>query len=71
MYINLPKALAKYGKFKLNLMSQMNKDNIIIMWFVILFLAVIQLVRYIVVFLGWGIYSVFYGIYWCVKKIIK
>lgn len=70
MYIGLSKTIARFGGFRLGIGMRLNKKNAAWLSFVIMFVAIFQLMWYMMLLCGWMIYAMFYGMYWCIKKII-
>lgn len=71
MYLSLSKTIAKFGGFRLGLGIRMNKKNSIWVSLLVLFIVMFQLMWYMMILCGWLMYAMCYGIYWCIKKIIK
>ena len=70
MFISLSKTIARFGGFRLGIGMRLNKKNAIWLSLIIMFVAMFQLMWYMLLLCGWMIYAVCYGIYWCIKKII-
>ena len=70
MFISFSKTIARFGGFRLGIGMRLNKKNAIWMSLIILFVAMFQLMWYMLILCGWLIYAVCYAIYWCIKKII-
>ena len=71
MYIGFSKTIAKFGGFRLGVGMRMNKKNAAWMWLVILGVSLLKLMWYMMIVVGWLIYAMCYGTYWCVKKIVR
>ena len=70
MFISFSKTLARFGGFRLGIGIRLNKKNAIWLSLIVMFVAIFQLMWYMLLLYGWLIYAVCYGIYWCIKKII-
>ena len=70
MFISFSKTIARFGGFRLGVGMRLNKKNAIWMSLIVLFVAMFQLMWYMLILCGWMMYAVCYGIYWCIKKII-
>ena len=70
MFISFSKTIARFGGFRLGIGMRLNKKNAIWMSLIVLFVAMFQLMWYMLILCGWMMYAVCYGIYWCIKKII-
>lgn len=68
MFISFSKTLAKFGGFRLGVGVRMNKKNAVWISFIAIFIVLFKLTWYMLLFSGWMIYAVFYGLYWCIKK---
>lgn len=71
MFISFSKTLVKFGGFRLGCGIRITKKNALWMSLVYLFVLCFQLMWYGVVLAFWLMYAFFYGVYWCVKAIIK
>ncbi|MBO7149342.1 MAG: hypothetical protein J6V71_00455 [Clostridia bacterium] len=71
MFISLSKTIAKVGGFRLGVGLRITKNNILWVSIILMFVYMIQLTWYMMVLCGWIMYAMFYGIIWCVKKIVK
>lgn len=71
MFLSLSKTFAKVGGFRLGLGIRMTKKNAPYMLFLIFFVSMFQLMWYMMVLCFWLMYAMCYGIYWCVKQIIR
>ena len=70
MFIGFSKTIARVGGVRLNMGMRMNKKNAAWFSLLILFIALFKLIWYMLLLCGWLIYAMFYGMYWCIKKII-
>lgn len=70
MFLSLSKTFAKFGKFRLGLGIRVTKSNVIWTSFILFFIYMLQLCWYILVLCFWLMYAFYYGIYWCIKKLI-
>ena len=70
MFISFSKTIARFGGFRLGVGMRLNKKNAIWMSLIVLFVAMFQLMWYMLILCGWMMYAVCYGIYWCIKKTI-
>ena len=71
MFISLSKTLAKVGGFRLGLGIRMNKRNAPLLWCLTLFVSMFQLMWYLTILCLWLMYAMCYGIYWCIKQIVR
>ncbi len=69
MFLSLSKTIAKIGGFRLGLGIRITKKNAAIMSFVLFFVLMFQLMWYMMVVCFWLMYAMFYGIYWCIRKV--
>lgn len=70
MFISLSKTIARFGGFRLGIGMRLNKKNAIWAWLILFFIGIFQLMWAMILICGWSIYAMFYGLYWCIKKII-
>ena len=70
MFISFSKTIARFGGFRLGVGMRLSKKNAIWMSLIVLFVAMFQLMWYMLILCGWMMYAVCYGIYWCIKKTI-
>ena len=71
MFISFSKTVARFGGFRLGFGMRLNKKNAVWAWLVLLFVGIFQLLWSMFVLCGWLIYAMFYGLYWCTKKLIS
>ena len=71
MFIGFSKTIARFGGFRLGIGMRFNKKNAIWLSLIVMFIAMFQLMWYMLLLCGWIIYAICYGIYWCIKKIIN
>ena len=71
MFISLSKTIARFGGFRLGIGMRLNKKNAMWMWLILFFVGMFQLMWGMMLICGWLIYAMFYGLYWCIKKIIR
>ena len=69
MFIGFSKTVARFGGFRIGLGMRMSKKNAVWMYFLIMFVALFKLMWYMMLLVGWLIYAMCYGTYWCIKKI--
>ena len=69
MFVGLSKTIARFGGFRLGIGMRINKKNAVWIAFVIMFIALFKLMWYVMVFCAWIMYAIFYGMYWCLKKL--
>lgn len=70
MFFSFSKTIARFGGFRLGLGIRITKKNAVWIALLTMFVAMFQLMWYMLLLCGWMIYAVCYGIYWCIKKII-
>ncbi len=70
MFISLSKMLGK-TKFRIGAGLRITKNNVVWMSFVLLFIAVFQMMWYMCVLCFWVMYAICYGIYWLIKKLVQ
>lgn len=70
MFISFSKTMAKFGGMRLGFGLRITKTNFIWMAFILMFVYLFQAMWYMLVLMGWLVYAVCYGIYWCIKKIL-
>jgi hypothetical protein len=63
--------MAKFGGFRLGVGMRMTKKNAFLFFFVMLFVYIFKLMWYMMLLVGWLIYAMLYGMYWCIKKIAR
>lgn len=71
MFLSLSKTIVRYGKLRLGLGIRITKKNVIYMGFILMFVYMLHACWYLMILLGWLVYAVCYGIWWCIKKIIE
>jgi len=69
MFIGFSKTIARFGGFRLGVGTRVSKKNAAWMCLIIMFVAIFKLMWYVLLLCGWLMYAMFYGMYWCVKKI--
>ncbi len=69
MFIGLSKTLARFGGFRLGVGLRLTKNNMIWMAFIIMFVQMLKATWYMMVVCFWMMYAMFYGLWWCFKKI--
>lgn len=70
MFLSFSKFIGK-GKFKIGAGLRLTKQNMWYMLLVLLIYWMIMLTFYMMAFCVWLTYAMFYGIYWCIKKIVQ
>jgi hypothetical protein len=70
MFISFSKVLGK-SKFRLGAGFRVTKKNAAYMLFFLLFYWMLMLCFYMIAFCIWLVYAMGYGVYWCIKKILK
>lgn len=71
MFLSFHKTIAKFGGFRLGLGIRANKKNSFLIYLLIMCVSVLQLTWYMMLLTGWIVYATCYGIYWCIKKLVK
>ena len=71
MSVSLSKTLAKFGGFRLGFGIRITKKNACYMAFIFLFACIIQLTWYMMLLCFWLMYAAIYGMYWCIRAIIR
>ena len=71
MFIAISRPIAKIGKTRINAGFRITKKNWYYMLIALFVYWMLMLCVYMVVFAGWCIYAICYGLWWCIKKIIK
>lgn len=71
MFISLSKTIARFGGFRLGVGLRLNKKNSMWAWLILFFVGFFQLMWGVMLICGWLIYAMFYGLYWCTKKLIS
>lgn len=71
MFFSLSKTITKFGGFRIGIGTRFSKKNAPFFLIILLFYAVFILMWYMMIFCGWVIYAVCYGIYWMIKRIIN
>ena len=71
MFLSLSKTIAKVGGFRFGLGIRMTKRNALLVSCLTLFVSMFQLMWYMLVLCFWLMYAMCYGIYWCIKQIIR
>ena len=69
MFCSFHKTIARFGGFRLGVGMRMTKKNAFLFFLVMMFVYIFKLMWYMMLFTGWLIYAVCYGVYWCIKKI--
>ncbi len=70
MFISFSKTIARFGGFRLGVGMRVNKKNAIWVSLIVMFVAMFKAMWYMMILCGWLIYAMFYGMYWCIKKIV-
>ena len=71
MFISLSKTIGKVGGFRIGIGKRVTAKNAWWLCLIICFVAVLQLTWYMCILAFWLMYAMFYGIWWCCKKIIQ
>ena len=71
MFISLSKTIARFGGFRLGIGMRLNKKNAMWAWLILFFVGIFQLMWGMMLICGWLMYAMFYGMFWCIKKLIK
>lgn len=71
MFIAVSRTIAKIGKTRISAGFRITKRNWYYMFFVLLAYWMIMFCIYMVIFAGWCIYAMGYGLVWAIRKIIK
>lgn len=69
MFFSFNKTIARFGGFRLGVGTRMTKKNAFLFFLVMLFVYIFKLMWYMMLLVGWLIYAMCYGMYWCIKKI--
>ena len=71
MFISFSKVLSKVGGFRIGFRKRITSKNAL--WISLLYLTVVmfQLMWYGAVFAAWCVYAFCYGVYLCIKYLIK
>lgn len=70
MYLSLSKTIAKFGGMRLRMGIRITKKNAWYMLWILMFAYMLQACWYMLILCGWLTYALFYGMYWCIKKLI-
>lgn len=71
MFISLSKTIGKVGGFRIGIGKRITSKNAWWMCLILCFVATFQLMWYMMVLCFWLMYAMFYGMWWCCKKIVK
>ena len=71
MFIGFSKTIARFGGFRLGVGIRMGKKNAFLVCMIIMFVSMFKLMWYMLLLCGWVTYAVCYGMYWCIKKLIR
>lgn len=71
MFFSFSKTVARFGGFRLGVGMRMTKKNAFLFFLVMMFVYIFKLMWYMMLLVGWLIYAMCYGIYWCIKKIAQ
>ena len=71
MFISLSKTFAKVCGFRFGFGIRITKRNAPYMLFFMLFVWMFQIMWYMLVFSFWLMYAMCYGIYWCIKQLVR
>ena len=71
MFLSLSKTIVRFGKMRLGLGIRITKKNVIYIGFILMFVYMLQACWYLMILCGWLTYAVIYGMYWCIKELIK
>jgi hypothetical protein len=71
MFLGFSKTMARFGHFRLGVGMRLTKKNAAYMAIILMFVWMLQLCWYMMILCFWMIYAICYGIYWCIKSIIK
>ncbi len=70
MFIGLSKTIGKVGGFRIGIGQRITSKNAWWLIFAMVMYGMIKLAMYMVIASFWMIYAVFYGIWWCIKKLV-
>jgi hypothetical protein len=71
VFVGLSTTFAKFGKFRLGAAFRITKKNAAYMCIILMFVWMFQLMWYMILLSFWMVYAVFYGLYWCIKKLVQ
>ena len=71
MFIGFSKTLAKFGGFRLGMGLRLTKSNIWWAIFALMMIYTLQAMWYTMLLVFWVAYAMGYGVYWCIKSLIK
>ena len=70
MFIGLSKTIGKVGGFRIGIGQRITSKNAWWLIFAMVMYGMIKLAMYMVIASFWMIYAVFYGMWWCIKKLV-
>lgn len=70
MFISLSKVFTKIGGLRFGLGIRITKSNFIWMSLLTCMVCMLQATAYMMVITFWLVYAMFYGYFWCTKKLI-
>lgn len=71
MFISLSKTIGKVGGFRIGIGKRITSKNAWWMCLIICCVAIFQLMWYMMVLTFWLMYAMFYGMWWCCKKLFQ
>jgi hypothetical protein len=71
MFVGISRTMGKFGKFRLGAGLRLTKNNAVWVLFILMFVYMFQACWYMMVLCFWMVYAMFYGMYWCIKKLIQ
>ena len=71
MFISLSKSFGKVGGFRIGIGKRVTSKNAWWLALIVFFVAIFQLMWYMMVFCFWLMYAMCYGLWWCIKKPVQ